>query len=50
MVTQKDIDTAFQMIVLSASDVDMVLPKPAKADDEKLSIEEQQKMLSVFAR
>lgn len=50
MVKQKDIDTAFQMIVSSASDLDMALPKPPKADNEKLTIEEQQKMLAVFAR
>lgn len=50
MATQKDIDAAFEMIVMSASDMDMVLPKSPKADDEKLSIEEQQKMLAVFAR
>ena len=50
MATQKDIDTAFQMIVMSASDIDMALPKPPKADNEKLTIEEQRKMLAVFAR
>ena len=50
MATQKDIDTTFQMIVMSASDIDMALPKPSKADNEKLTIEEQQKMLAVFAR
>ena len=26
MATQKDIDAAFEMIVMSASDMDMVLP------------------------
>ena len=50
MATQKEIDIAFQQIVSSASDLDMVLPKPPKAADEKLSPKEQQKMLAVFAR
>ena len=50
MAAQKDIETDFQMIVSSASDLDMMLPKPPKADNEKLTIEEQQKMLAVFAR
>lgn len=50
MVAQKDIDMAFQMIIKSASDIDMALPKPPKTDNEKLTIEEQQKMLAVFAR
>lgn len=50
MVTQDNINKAFQMIISSASDLDMILPKPPKADDEKLSLAEQRKMLAVFAR
>ena len=49
-MTQKDIDIAFQKIVSSVSDIDMALPNSPKEDDEMLSVEEQKKMLAVFAR
>ena len=49
-MTQKDIDIAFQKIVSSVSDIDMALPNSPKGDDEMLSVEEQKKMLAVFAR
>ena len=47
----KDFDCAFNKIISLASDMDMVLPNAAKqSDDEMLSVEEQRKMLAVFAR
>ncbi len=50
MITQNDIDTAFQMIVSQAADNDLIMPAPPKNDNDKLTAAEQQKMLAVFAR
>jgi hypothetical protein len=49
-MTNEDIDIAFEKILKSVSDIDMALPASFIGDDDKLLVDEQKKMLAVFAR
>lgn len=50
MVTQEEINIAFEKIVKLAQDMDMVLPQAPVGEDEKLTTEQQRKQLAVLAR